>query len=205
MQRRVVALLIGAAAVLVLVVVLFFRVRSAANAPAMSPADLVAASHATHPEGHESAAASPPSSPLAPPKPRPPRIGGAHEEASTDDSPAEVGSRASAGARARARLRREEGEGGDLAQDLPADTPPEMVEKRRAVSDAYDTGDYETALRNAQEFLRFQAENEYVQRVAAVSACAIGDEASARVHYQQMSDSNQRIVQVRCRRFGINF
>lgn len=204
MQRRVVALLIGAAAVLVLVVVLFFRVRAAANTPAVSPADVIATSHAAP---GEPAATIPPPGPGSPAQGRAIRIDGTREEvANTGESPAEVGSRASAGARARARLRGDgEGEGGNLPQDLPADTPPEMIEKRRAVSDAYDTGDYETAFRSAEEFLRFQADNEYVQRVAAVSACAIGDESSARMRFQQMSDSNQRIVQVRCRRFGINF
>jgi hypothetical protein len=202
MQRRVVALLIGAAAVLVLVVVLFVRVRATATPPVVSPADVIAASSAA------AAAPATPRSPLAPPQARPRGIGDAPAEAGrADQSPAEVGSRASAGARARARMGGDgdaEGERGNLPQDLPADTPPEMVEKRRAVSDAYDTGDYETAFRGAQEFLRFQADNEYVQRVAAVSACAIGDESSARMHYEQMNESNQRIVQVRCRRYGIN-
>lgn len=204
MQRRVVALLIGAAAVLILVVVLFIRVRAVASPPVVSPADVIAASRA--------ASAAPPTtrpSPLAPPQARR-QIGETPDQgAGADQSPAELGSRASAGARARARLRGDgdrdaEGDRGSLPQDLAADTPPEMVEKRRAVSDAYDTGDYETAFRSAQDFLRFQADNEYVQRVAAVSACAIGDESSARMHYEQMNESNQRIVQVRCRRYGIN-
>lgn len=202
MQRRVVALLIGAAAVLILVVVLFVRVRAVATPPVVSPAEVIAASRAASP----GPAATRPS-PLAPPRARggvgdPPDQG-----ARADQIPVEVGARAVAGARARARLTGDEdpeGERGNLPRDLAADTPPEMVEKRRAVSDAYDTGDYETAFRSAQDFLRFQADNEYVQRVAAVSACALGDESSARMHYEQMDQSNRRIVQVRCRRYGIN-
>ena len=203
MQRRVVALLIGAAAVLVLVVVLFVRARAVVSPPVVSPAEVIAASRAA-----SAGPATTTRSPLAPPQARTRRIvDGPGESGATDQGPAEVGSRASAGARARARLRGDgdpEGDRGNLPQDLPADTPPEMVEQRRAVSDAYDTGDYEAAFRGAQEFLRFQADNEYVQRVAAVSACAIGDESSARMHYEHMNDSNQRIVQVRCRRYGID-
>ncbi|HTE54611.1 MAG TPA: hypothetical protein VK698_27345 [Kofleriaceae bacterium] len=215
MQRRVVALLVGAAAVLIMVVVLFVRVRAAARAPAVTPSDLAAASRAGHEgDSRPGAASSHGRAPLASEQRAAPTL---PESGAPSDQP-ELGSRALEGARAAERARRaeggeQEGEGqrqaGEAAPgatpDLPADAPPEMIEKRRAVSDAYDTGDYEGALRSAEEFLRFQADNAYVQRVAAVSACAVGDESSARVHYQQMSESNQRIVQVRCRRFGITF
>jgi hypothetical protein len=45
----------------------------------------------------------------------------------------------------------------------------------------------------------------YLKRVAAVSACAIGDASSARAYYEQLDAAEQGIVSSRCDRHGVSF
>jgi hypothetical protein len=73
------------------------------------------------------------------------------------------------------------------------------------VRNAYDTGDFETALDLAEKRLRDHPEEDYVKRVAAVSACAMGEEGVARKHYEEMSVRDRPIVSKRCSRYGIQF
>lgn len=93
----------------------------------------------------------------------------------------------------------------DLPEDLPPDASPQLIQKRESVREAYDMGDFESSLAHAEEFLRLDPNNNYVKRVAAVSACALGDEAVARRHFQDMGAVNQRIVTKRCKRYGVRF
>jgi hypothetical protein len=79
----------------------------------------------------------------------------------------------------------------------------EVDERRRLVGRSYDVGDYEAALDRAAAFLLEQPSDEYVMRVAAVSACALGDEDRARRYYAAASASSRETVARRCRRFGV--
>lgn len=86
---------------------------------------------------------------------------------------------------------------------LPDDTNPLLVEKRESIRAAYDMGDFDTSLLQAEAFLRQDPGNAYVKRVAVVSACAVDDAATARKYYQAMDERDQRIVAKRCERFGV--
>lgn len=91
----------------------------------------------------------------------------------------------------------------NLPANHPDDTSPALVQKRESVREAYDMGDFESSLTQAEEFLRQDASNAYVKRVAVVSACALGDEAAARRHFEGMNTRDQRVVTKRCQRFGV--
>ena len=80
----------------------------------------------------------------------------------------------------------------------PSDETPELTQKRNTVSDAYDHGDFETAFRAAEDFLHQQPDDAYVKRVAAVSACAVGNQTAAMKHYQEAAEANKRIIKLRC-------
>ncbi|HKE14263.1 MAG TPA: hypothetical protein VKB80_05350 [Kofleriaceae bacterium] len=94
-------------------------------------------------------------------------------------------------------------DGAGSSTGLPPDASPELVAKREAAREAYDHGDYESALSSAEEFLKAKPDDAYIKRIAAVSACATGDEAAARRHFQETTPDNQRIVALRCRRYGV--
>lgn len=91
----------------------------------------------------------------------------------------------------------------NLPANHPDDASPVLVQKRESVREAYDMGDFESSLTQAEEFLRQDASNAYVKRVAVVSACALGDEAAARRHFEGMNTRDQRVVTKRCKRFGV--
>jgi hypothetical protein len=85
--------------------------------------------------------------------------------------------------------------------ESPVYSPPTGEQER--VRAAYDHGDFEGALELAEQFLRQYPKDPYVKRVAVVAACAMGEEAVARKHYQEMAASDQPIVAKRCSRYGI--
>jgi TolA-binding protein len=98
------------------------------------------------------------------------------------------------------------------ASDSPAASPPtpsgQSTIGQNDVRNAYDHGDFETALDLAEKFLRQYPKDEYtdyVRRVAAVSACAMGDEAVAQKHYNEMLTRDQPVVAKRCSRYGVQF
>ena len=201
MGRRVVALVAAAASVLAAVVVLAFQVHAtketvvppeagqAARGGGQEPERAQATKQAGRPVAiAESHARSEPTRPTRQPPAQPAARGASEASESADEPPP----RPSLG-------------GTFYPPDLPPRASPAMLEKRRAVTEAYDVGDYEAAFRNAEEFLPLQPDNEYVKRVAAVAACALGDEASARKHYRDMNEGNQRLIEARCSRFGVNF
>jgi len=208
MQRRIAALVAAAVAVLGAVVVLFFRVRS--DQDVSIPPDALAAARASYERGQTARPAPPPVSrtpsiPQPPPAAPEPEADPAARPASDrrgwrTPSSLQPGVRRSIDRESA--LDRETT--GKPPADVPPDANPEVVAKRQAVSDAYDQGDYEAALKSAEEFLGLQPGDPYVKRVAAVAACAIGDEAAARKHYQELGEPNQRIVARRCSRFGVD-
>lgn len=178
--------------------VLFIRVHAEPE-PALSDAALREAKAA-----FERSSRPPPQPAIPPPTRRPepalPEGGEAAARPSPGDQPASrlPPTRASG-------LRREGRDRGDAPSDLPPDSSPELVEKRQAVSDAYDQGDFEGAFRNAEDFLHQQPDDAYVKRVAAVSACAVGNQQAAMKHYQEATEANKRIIKLRCSRYGIDF
>jgi hypothetical protein len=92
----------------------------------------------------------------------------------------------------------------------PPPSPPSSPSGQTAVPlddvrVAYDRGDFESALELAEVFLRDEAGNDYIRRVAVVSACAMGDETAARKHYDASSPRDRRIVAQRCQRYGVEF
>lgn len=130
---------------------------------------------------------------------RPSRRHGAGERPERPDSPGRPD--VSAVRPARARTASQSASGLPAAQ--PADTSPLLVEKRESLRQAYDMGDFDTSLTQAEEFLRQDPSNAYVRRVAVVSACAVDDAATARRYFQGMDAQDQRIVAKRCERFGV--
>jgi hypothetical protein len=174
MQRGVVALAIAAAIVAVALVVLMVRVRGAAKG-APPPAE-VAPPRASGEPARAPAASPPAPAPVA------------------DEAPADAPAEAAPAEAAPV----------EAAPPPPADgITSELLDKREAVQMAYDHGEYEKALRFADELLRAQPDNLYARRVAAISACATGKEEAARAHYGALAESHRRIVEIRCRRYGI--
>lgn len=86
----------------------------------------------------------------------------------------------------------------------PASTSDTETELN-AVRTAYDQGDFEQALDLAEKFLRRNGMDDYIKRVAVVSACAMGEEAVAQRHYNEMTSRDQPVVAKRCKRYGIQF
>jgi hypothetical protein len=194
MQRRIAALVAAAVAVLGAVVVLFIRVHAEPE-PALSE-DALREAKAAFERQSRVAAAPPPSTPsIPPPRVAPPAAEGAQPETAARsnterEAPRLPPTRASG-------LRRERGAGAQPSDD------PELASRRQVVSDAYDHGDFEGAFRAAEDFLHLQADDAYVKRVAAVSACAIGNQAAAMKHYQETTEANKRIIKLRCNRYGL--
>ena len=81
--------------------------------------------------------------------------------------------------------------------------PPSSTAGQDRVRTAYDENDFETALNLAQTHLNEFPGDGYVQRVAGVSACAVGQEDIARKYYAVMTATDQAIVARRCSRYGI--
>ena len=127
---------------------------------------------------------------------RPSRRHGAGERPERPDSPG-VSTARPAGARPAS----QSAPGLPAAQ--PADTSPLLAQKRESIRAAYDMGDFDTSLTQAEELLRQDPSNAYVRRVAVVSACAVDDAATARRYFQGMDARDQRIVAKRCERFGV--
>lgn len=133
---------------------------------------------------------------------RPSRRHGAGERPERPDSPGGPG-RADVSAVRPARARTASQSASGLPAAQPADTSPLLVEKRESIRQAYDMGDFDTSLTQAEELLRQDPGNAYVRRVAVVSACAVDDAATARRYFQGMDAQDQRIVAKRCERFGV--
>lgn len=86
----------------------------------------------------------------------------------------------------------------------PGDPGQSSDDAKEPVRTAYEQGDFSTALEQAQKYLDQFPGDGYVQRVAGVSACAVGEEAIARKYYALMTATDQSIVNRRCTRYGIS-
>lgn len=185
--------------------VLFIRVRAEPD-PAVSEQALREAKASFERASRAPATPAPAPAPSIPPPRREPAApdeesgGAAARAGASEQRPSRVPPTLSSGVRREGRDRAT----GENPTDLPPDASPELVEKRNMVSDAYDHGDFEAAFRHAEDFLHLQSDNVYIKRVAAVSACALGDQAAALKHYQELTEANKRIIQLRCSRYGVN-
>jgi hypothetical protein len=202
MQRRIAALVAAAVAVLGAVVVLVFRVKAEPDV-AVSDQALREAQASFE---RASRAPAPPSTPAIPPptlrSPEPEAPGEGESAARVGESERRIPRVPPTMASGLRREGRDRGESG-TPPDLPPDASPDLVQKRNVVSEAYDHGDFEAAFRASEDFLHQQPDNDYVKRVAAVSACALGDQNAALKHYQEATEANKRIIKLRCHRYGV--
>jgi hypothetical protein len=187
MQRRVVGVAAAAVVVLAAVLVLRWQVRGPARSVAVAPEKTIpAAGPEPAPAMDDHLAGRPPVA--APRSPRNLRA------AAAKPPDGEGGGRAGTGKREPA------------GSALPPDAPQEVVILHNSILDAYERADFEASFEGAQDFLRrIQPDNAYLKRVAAVSACGIGDASSARYYYDQLDAAEQRVVAGRCGRYGITF
>lgn len=198
MQRRIAALVAAAAAVLSAVVVLVFRVKAE---PDVAVSDQALREAQASFERASRVPPPPPTPAIPPPTLRSPEPEAAEPAARQGESERRiprVPPTMASGLRREGRDR-----GGEVPSDLPADASPELVQKRNVVSEAYDHGDFEAAFRASEDFLHLQPDNDYVKRVAAVSACALGEQNAALKHYQEATEANKRIIKLRCNRYGV--
>ena len=181
------ALAVSAAAVLVALIVLSVRVRAVAEKPALDPSELSRAAAAAR------AAAGAP-------------IAGAAREAPAVPRPsrAAVDRQRSSGGEAGAVERHLE----QLPPTAPPTSPAEQATSEEAAvaaaSELYGTGDYETALARATEYLKQDPDNERMLRIATSSNCILGDAAGARAYFGRLSPRGQREIARRCSRYGID-
>ena len=195
-QLRAIALATATVVVVGALLVLFIRVRS--EQEIVVPEDALSEARARYERARTGTRARAPEAPFQAdrsamatrPSQRP-----AMEEPAASDLPTRVGSS----------VPRAESDSPQAPPSLPAAPSSEqqpMVERVRA---AYDHGDFESALDLAELFLSEDPRNEYVRRVAVVAACAMGEEAVAQKHYNEMIARDQAVVAKRCRRYGIQF
>ena len=186
MQRRVVALVAAAVVVIAALVVLRWRAGAPAENAAVAPAEAIhAAAGESGPAGDDTAG----QVPVAAARPVP-----------------NLPATAAKGAEGEGRASAASAESAPAAPGLPPGSPPEMVILHNSIVDAYQRSDFEASFQGAQDFLRrHQPDNVYLKRVAAVSACAIGDASSARAYYDQLDAAEQGIVSSRCDRYGVSF
>jgi hypothetical protein len=83
----------------------------------------------------------------------------------------------------------------------PATVAQNMTEANRL----YDRGDYEAAGQMAKDVLKAQPQNVKMLRIAASTACILGDASEARAHYEKLPPGDQEQIARRCRRYGVEF
>jgi hypothetical protein len=190
-QVRTIALIAATVVVLGALLVLFVRVRSAPEI--VVPEDALSEARARYEREHTetgNARASESSAPVqadrSPAAPRPPQRPPVDEPSAEERRPR----RSAAGVPPLS----------GSSEPAPAsDTEAEL----NAVRIAYDHGDFELALELAEKFLSRHGTDDYIKRVAVVSACAVGEEAVARRHYQESAARDQALVAKRCSRYGV--
>lgn len=143
----------------------------------------------------------------------------AHNRASSAPPAAASSSAAEAARARRARMAAEQAREAPPPRRTTARLPPQPEEPPRELSpreedlqtqrnelrSAYDRGNYEVALQQAKEYLRLRPNDRYVMRVTVTSACAVGDEETARALYEQMVEEDRRIERLRCAKYGFEF
>ncbi|GAB4510355.1 MAG: hypothetical protein Tsb0020_27490 [Haliangiales bacterium] len=189
MQLRIIALAVATTAALVALMVLFVQVR--AEPDVVVPPDELDQARALY---QRSQAARPAKSPPPPiPSARKVARRAPEPEPVADDPPPEPQP-------PRTMSRR-------LPPNLAASKArqDELKPQRDIVRAAYDSGRFEDALEASVEYLRTDPSNRYVQRSLVVSACALGDESTARQYYERMVDADKRTVEIRCGRYSFTF
>jgi hypothetical protein len=83
--------------------------------------------------------------------------------------------------------------------------PGAVAEKMVEANRLYDRGDYEGARGAAEDILREQPTNVKMLRIAASSACILGDAAGARIFYDNLPEADQGQIARRCKRYGVEF
>ncbi len=199
MQRRIAALVAAAATVLGAVVVLFVRVKAD---PDVAVSDQALREAQASFERASRAPAPPPTPAIPPPTLRSPEPEAAEPAARQGEAERRIPRVPPTRASGLRREARDRGDG-EGSSDAPTDQSPELVQKRNTVTEAYDRGDFEAAFRASEDFLHQQPDDAYVKRVAAVSACALGEQSAATKHYQEATEANKRIIKLRCNRYGI--
>jgi hypothetical protein len=190
-QVRTIALIAATVVVLGALLVLFVRVRSAQEI--VVPEDALSRARDHYERAHTGTGNARVSEPGAPfqadrspaaarPAPRPP----------VDEPPAEE-----------RRPRRSAPGVPPLSRSPEATRTSDSETELDAVRVAYDQGDFELALDLAEKFLSRHGTEDYIKRVAVVSACALGEEAVARRHYQEAAARDQALVAKRCSRYGV--
>lgn len=123
----------------------------------------------------------------------PRRMGGAAGTDSALPTPAEV-------AESKARVEREHIRSPSHApfiRDNNLDAQP-----LRQARDAMRKGDYETALKSAEDALAVEESNN-ARVMAVMAACSMGNKAKAQAHADKLDDMRKSRVAVRCQKFGI--
>lgn len=202
MPIRTIVLVTAAAAVLGALLVLFFQVRSAPEVEV--PEEALAQARAQY-ERSQSRSASGAfqadrGDALARPSRRPPTPEPAADGAGADDQAV----RRPAVRRSVSNVRA--ASDSPAASDSSSAVPqhlPSSDDAKDPVRNAYDQGDFSSALELAEKYLSQFPGDGYVLRVAGVSACAMGEDAIARKYYALMTATDQSIVGRRCSRYGI--
>ena len=184
-------------AVAILVIVLLFEVRSGSGPVTVAQTDLDRAA-AAHARG-----AAPPVTPSrasqglrphvgvhpASPPPSRPALNQDDDDDSDDGVPPPVAP-----------------DDGVLGRTLARSNGPATIAKQIIESNqAYDWGDYETALSVATEILDKQPDDVRTLRIATSSACIMGEAEKAKVYYGRLPPRDQRQIARRCRRYGVEF
>lgn len=200
-QFRTTLLAIATFVVLGGLVVLFFQVR--AEPEHEVPAEALSQARAQYERGQRGAEAFPADRGAA--INRPPRRPPGAEPAMPGVTPDPMGGTGDEPPVRRPAIRR------SVSNVRPAGEAPAAGEPGQSSDDAkepvrtaYEQGDFATALEQAQKYLDQFPGDGYVQRVAGVSACAVGEEAIARKYYALMTATDQSIVSRRCNRYGIS-
>lgn len=192
-------LLLGAGAVAAVVAlgVLVVKVRASAPAPDLSPQEI--ASVQAHTSASREAAAARPAGMIGAPAGLP-RVPGKHSEGEGEGDP-----QPSPIASPEATLERI-GKAGIAGSAGDGEAPEEGgPAKQVEANHLYDRGDYESAAQIADEILKDDPDNARVLRIAASSACVMGEAEKAKSYYARLSPRDQRKIARRCQRYGIEF
>lgn len=87
----------------------------------------------------------------------------------------------------------------------PVARPPDRSDNAatKAIA-AFDAGDYDEALAEAQRVLASEPDNVRMLRIVVTVHCNFGDAAAAKTAYEKLPDADKRAMETRCARFDIN-
>jgi len=197
----------GSLAVLIAVGVLVVKVRASAAPPDLAPQEIASAQARTAASREGAAPAARPGGMIGAPAGLP-RAPGMRAGAATDGDEGE--SEPSPIASSEATLERIGKAGlGSSAGDSEGMDGDESAggasAKQVEANHLYDRGDYEGAAQLAEEILKDDPDNARVLRIAASSACVMGDAEKAKGYYARLQPRDQRKIARRCQRYGIEF